>query len=105
MQSRIASGVEVRNGHCVSYHYIYSRHFAGAANVPVASSCAGVRLPLTPRFALPGVTRVAVSCETLEAVVTFDDAKANDDAPVKATTDASNPSTVNLARKVVRNSR
>jgi mercuric ion binding protein len=41
-----------------------------------------------------GVTNTAVSFEKSEALVTFDDAKTNVEALVKATTDAGYPSTV-----------
>lgn len=41
-----------------------------------------------------GVSNTAVSFEKSEALVTFDDAKTNVDALVKATTDAGYPSTV-----------
>lgn len=64
--------------------------------------------PITIKAALkkvPGVTAVTVSYETLEAVVTFDDAKTNTDALLKATTDAGYPSTVKPARPTVNGSR
>lgn len=53
--------------------------------------------PITIRAALkkvPGVTDVKVSYEKLEAVITFDDAKTDTAALIKATTDAGYPSTV-----------
>lgn len=56
--------------------------------------------PITIKAALkkvPGVTDVTVSYEKLEAVVTFDDARTNTDALIKATTDAGYPSTVKPA--------
>ena len=64
--------------------------------------------PITIKAALkkvPGVKAVTVSYETLEAVVTFDDAKTNTDALIKATTDAGYPSTVKPARPTVNGSR
>lgn len=51
--------------------------------------------PITIKKALTqvvGVTRVEVSYERLEAVVTFDDAKTNVDALISATTRAGYPS-------------
>jgi periplasmic mercuric ion binding protein len=51
--------------------------------------------PITVRKALqkvPGVSKVEVSFEKKQAVVTFDDAKTNTEALVKATTDAGYPS-------------
>lgn len=57
--------------------------------------------PITIKAALkkvPGVTDVTVSYKTLEAVVTFDDARTNTDALIKATTDAGYPSTVKPAK-------
>lgn len=59
--------------------------------------------PITIKAALkkvPGVTDVEVSYETLEAVVTFDDAKTNTAALIKATTDAGYPSTVKPVKPV-----
>lgn len=53
--------------------------------------------PITVKKALekvPGVTKIAVSFEKKQAVVTFDDAKTNTDAIVKATKDAGYPSKV-----------
>lgn len=53
--------------------------------------------PITIKKALTkveGVTRVEVSYERLEAVVTFDDAKTNVDALISATTRAGYPSVV-----------
>lgn len=64
--------------------------------------------PITIKAALrkvPGVTEVTVSYEKLEAVVTFDDAKTNSDALIKATTDAGYPSTVKPARPAGNGSR
>lgn len=58
--------------------------------------------PITIKAALnkvPGVTRVEVSYEKLEAVVTFEDTKTNINALIKATTDAGYPSTVKPAKK------
>lgn len=51
--------------------------------------------PITVKKALskvPGVSKVDVSLEKKQAVVTFDDAKTNTQALVKATTDAGYPS-------------
>lgn len=53
--------------------------------------------PITVKKALTrveGVERAEVSFESREAVVTFDDAKTNDQALTKATEDAGYPSTV-----------
>jgi mercuric ion binding protein len=53
--------------------------------------------PITVKKALekvPGVTKIAVSFEKKQAVITFDDAKTNANALVKATTDAGYPSKV-----------
>lgn len=53
--------------------------------------------PITVKKALTrveGVERAEVSFESREAVVTFDDAKTNDQALTKATGDAGYPSTV-----------
>lgn len=46
-----------------------------------------------------GVTKADVSLEKAEAVVTFDDAKTNVDALLKATKDAGYPSTLKKERK------
>lgn len=51
----------------------------------------GVKKSLTR---VEGVSKVSVSFEKSEAVVSFDDAKTNVDALVKATTEAGYPSTV-----------
>ncbi len=51
--------------------------------------------PITVKKALekvPGVSKVEVSLEKQQAMVTFDDAKTNTDALVKATRDAGYPS-------------
>lgn len=64
--------------------------------------------PITIKAALkkvPGVTEVTVSYKALEAVVTFDDAKTNTDALIKATTDAGYPSTVKPAQRPEKGSR
>lgn len=53
--------------------------------------------PITVKAALSkvaGVSKVEVSFEKLEAVVTFDDAKTNIEALTKATANAGYPSTV-----------
>ena len=53
--------------------------------------------PITVKKALekvPGVTKIVVSFEKKQAVITFDDAKTNFDALVKATKDAGYPSKV-----------
>lgn len=58
--------------------------------------------PITVKKALekvPGVTKIAVSFEKKQAVVTFDDAKTNANALVKATTDAGYPSKVEKGSK------
>ena len=46
-----------------------------------------------------GVTKADVSLEKAEAVVTYDDAKANVEALLKATKDAGYPSTLKGERK------
>ena len=46
-----------------------------------------------------GVTKADVSLERAEAVVTFDDAKTNVEALLKATKDAGYPSTLKQDRK------
>lgn len=46
-----------------------------------------------------GVTKAGVSLERAEAVVTFDDAKTNVEALLKATKDAGYPSTLKGERK------
>jgi periplasmic mercuric ion binding protein len=48
---------------------------------------------------IDGVTKADVSLEKSEAVVTFDDAKTNVDALLKATKDAGYPSTLKKERK------
>jgi mercuric ion binding protein len=48
---------------------------------------------------LDGVTKADVSLEKREAVVTFDDAKTNVDALLKATKDAGYPSTLKKEQK------
>ncbi|MDP1861112.1 MAG: mercury resistance system periplasmic binding protein MerP [Gemmatimonadaceae bacterium] len=58
--------------------------------------------PITIKKALTkvkGVSRVRVSYEKLEAVVTYDDAKTTVEALTKATADAGYPSTVKLPKK------
>jgi mercuric ion binding protein len=58
--------------------------------------------PITVKKALekvPGVTKITVSFEKKQAVVTFDDAKTNTNALVKATTNAGYPSKVEKASK------
>jgi mercuric ion binding protein len=58
-------------------------------------SCAAC--PITVRMALakiPGVEKIAVSFEERKAVVTFDDARTDTEALMKATAEAGYPSTV-----------
>jgi len=58
--------------------------------------------PITVKMALTkveGVSKAAVDFDKKEAVVTFDDAKTNAAALVKATTDAGYPSVVKQAGK------
>ena len=58
--------------------------------------------PITVKKALekvPGVSKVEVRFEKKQALVTFDDAKTNTDALVKATTDAGYPSQPEKATK------
>lgn len=53
--------------------------------------------PITVKKALqkvPGVSKIEVRYEKKQVLVSFDDAKTNTDALVKATTDAGYPSTV-----------
>lgn len=64
--------------------------------------------PITIKKALTkveGVTRVEVSYEKLEAVVTYDDAKTTIEALTKATTDAGYPSSVKLPTKAEKGGR
>ncbi|HEX9811796.1 MAG TPA: mercury resistance system periplasmic binding protein MerP [Burkholderiales bacterium] len=76
---------------------------AGTAAAPTNTVTLAVRnmtcpvCPITVKKALnrvPGVSRTDVSYERKEAVVTYDDAKTNVDALIKATTNAGYPSTV-----------
>ncbi|MEP7383555.1 MAG: mercury resistance system periplasmic binding protein MerP [Gemmatimonadota bacterium] len=63
--------------------------------------------PITIKKALskvPGVTRVEVSYEKLEAVVTFEDSKTSAEALIKATTDAGYPSTIKTSKSAERDS-
>jgi mercuric ion binding protein len=58
--------------------------------------------PITVKKALekvPGVSKVEVQFDKKQALVTFDDAKTNTDALVKATTDAGYPSRVEKTSK------
>jgi periplasmic mercuric ion binding protein len=58
--------------------------------------------PITVKKALervPGVSKVEVQFDKKQALVTFDDAKTNTDALVKATTDAGYPSKVEESPK------
>lgn len=58
--------------------------------------------PITVKKALekvPGVSKVEVQFDKKQALVTFDDAKTNTDALVKATTDAGYPSKVEKTSK------
>lgn len=58
--------------------------------------------PITVKKALekvPGVSKIEVRYEKKQALVTFDDAKTNTDALVKATTDAGYPSKVEKTSK------
>jgi mercuric ion binding protein len=58
--------------------------------------------PVTVRKALekvPGVSKIEVRYEKKQVLVTFDDAKTNTDALVKATTDAGYPSQVEKGSK------
>lgn len=48
---------------------------------------------------IDGVTKADVSLEKAEAVVSFDDAKTNTEALLKATRDAGYPSTLRKERK------
>ena len=61
-----------------------------------------VMCPLTVKLALTkvvGVSKAAVDLDKKEAVVTFDDAKTNVAALIKATTDAGYPSAVKQTEK------
>ena len=61
-----------------------------------------VTCPLTVKLALTkveGVSKAAVDFDKKEAVVTFDDAKTNATALIKATTDAGYPSAVKQTEK------
>ena len=69
-------------------------------------TCATCPITITKALTMvKGVTRVDVSYEKLEAVVTYDDAKTTVEALMKATTDAGYPSTVKLPTKTEKGDR
>jgi mercuric ion binding protein len=68
----------------------------------MVSNMTCVTCPLTVKMALTkikGVSKAAVDFDKKEAVVTFDDAKTNAAALVKATTDAGYPSAIKQTGK------
>jgi mercuric ion binding protein len=77
--------------------------WAGSKTVTLTvSNMTCVTCPLTVKMALTkveGVSKAAVDFDKKEAVVTFDDAKTNAAALVKATTDAGYPSAVKQTEK------
>ncbi len=77
--------------------------WAGSKTVTLTvSNMTCVTCPLTVKMALTkveGVSKAAVDFDKKEAVVTFDDAKTNAAALVKATMDAGYPSVVKQAGK------
>lgn len=82
----------------VAVFVLASPVWAGSKTVTLAvSNMTCVTCPLTVKMALTkveGVSKAAVNFDKKEAVVTFDDAKTNVAALVKATTDAGYPSAV-----------
>jgi mercuric ion binding protein len=77
--------------------------WAGSKTVTLTvSNMTCVTCPITVKMALTkveGVSKAAVDFDKKEAVVTFDDAKTNAAALVKATTDAGYPSAVKQTGK------
>ena len=74
----------------------------GATITLNVSNMTCVTCPLTVKLALTkveGVSKAAVDFDKKEAVVTFDDAKTNVAALIKATTDAGYPSAVKQTEK------
>ncbi len=87
----------------VAVFVLASPVWAGSKTVTLmVSNMTCVTCPLTVKMALTkveGVRKAAVDFDKKEAVVTFDDAKTNAAALVKATTDAGYPSTIKQAEK------
>ncbi|OGA53268.1 MAG: mercuric transport protein periplasmic component [Betaproteobacteria bacterium RIFCSPLOWO2_12_FULL_63_13] len=87
----------------VAVFVLASPVWAGSKTVTLTvSNMTCVTCPLTVKMALTkveGVSKAAVDFDKKEAVVTFDDAKTNAAALVKATTDAGYPSAVNQTGK------
>ena len=87
----------------VAVFVLASPVWAGSKTVTLAvSNMTCVTCPLTVKMALTkvqGVSKAAVDFDKKEAVVTFDDAKTNAAALIKATTDAGYPSAVKQTEK------
>jgi mercuric ion binding protein len=87
----------------VAVFVLASPVWAGSKTVTLTvSNMTCVTCPLTVKMALTkveGVSKAAVDFDKKEAVVTFDDAKTNAAALVKATTDAGYPSAVKQTEK------
>jgi len=87
----------------VAVFVLASPVWAGSKTVTLTvSNMTCVTCPLTVKMALTkveGVSKAAVDFDKKEAVVTFDDAKTNAAALVKATTDAGYPSAVKQTGK------
>ena len=87
----------------VAVFVLASPVWAGSKTVTLTvSNMTCVTCPLTVKMALTkveGVSKAAVDFDKKEAVVTFDDAKTNAAALVKATTDAGYPSAVKKTEK------
>ena len=87
----------------VAVFVLASPVWAGSKTVTLTvSNMTCVTCPLTVKMALTkveGVSKAAVDFDKKVAVVTFDDAKTNAAALVKATTDAGYPSAVNQTGK------
>lgn len=82
----------------VAVFLMASPAWAGSKTITLnVSNMTCVTCPLTVKLALTkveGVSKAAVDFDKKEAVVTFDDAKTNVAALIKATTDAGYPSAV-----------
>jgi len=87
----------------VAVFVLASPVWAGSKTVTLTvSNMTCVTCPITVKMALTkveGVSKADVDFDKKEAVVTFDDAKTNAAALVKATTDAGYPSVVKQAGK------
>jgi len=87
----------------IAVFVLASPAWAGSKTVTLTvSNMTCVTCPLTVKRALTnveGVIKAAVDFDKKEAVVTFDDAKTNEAALVKATTNAGYPSAVKQSGK------